>query len=99
MHEDLGIKGRRGVLKSVASRRRFLADPSRRIRFIYIPKHTSWLNQIEIWFGVLRRKATRLGSFASLDDLIDRILEFIQYYNQTMAHPYKWTYKGSLLCV
>lgn len=97
--EDLGIKGVRGVLQSVVSRRSFLADTSRRIRFIYLPLHTSWLNQIEIWFGVLRRKATRRGSFTSVDHLTTRILDFIQYYNHTMAHPYKWTYKGSLLCL
>jgi hypothetical protein len=97
--EDLGVKGRRGVLQSIATRRRFLANTSHRIHFIYTPKHTSWLNQIEIWFGVLRRKATRHGSFPSVAHLIDRILEFITYYNNTMAHPYKWTYKGSLLCV
>jgi transposase len=91
---DLGKKGVRGVLKSVASRQAFLSELSHRIRFVYLPKHSSWLNQIETIFGVIMRKVIRRGSFTSLDDLRTKILNFIEYFNRVFAKPFRWTYTG-----
>ena len=90
----LGKKGRSGILKSVASRQAFLSDRSHRVRFVYLPKHTSWLNQIEIVFGIVSRRVMRRGNFKSLDDLKQRLLDFIAYFNATFAKPFQWNYTG-----
>jgi transposase len=94
LEEDLGTKGKRGVLKSQESRQQFLEDLSHRSRFVYLPKHTSWLNQIEVVFGIVRRKVIRRGSFTSVEDLRNTLLAFLEYFNAVFAKPFKWTYNG-----
>lgn len=81
----------------MATRRQFLSDPSHRIRFVNTPKHSSWLNQIEIIFGIIHRKCLRGGNFTSVVDLQSKLRQFMNYYNQTMAHPFNWTYTGKPL--
>lgn len=64
------------------------------MRFVYLPKHTSWLNQIEIVFGVIMRKVIRRGNFTSTADLHDNLMRFIAYFNEVFAKPFRWTFTG-----
>ena len=96
---DLGKKGESGILKNLVSPSLFLQDINHQIRFIYTPKHASWLNQIECWFSILVRRLIKRNSFSSTIDLEEKMAQFIDYLNETMAKPFKWTYKGKPLQV
>ncbi len=70
------------------------AAKHKRLHLAFTPTHASWLNQIEIWFGILTRKVVRRGIFKSRDELVERLMQFIESYNQD-ARPFEWTYTGS----
>lgn len=65
-----------------------------RFVFHYTPTHGSWLNQIELWFGILSRRILRYGNFHSPDELVAAVTAFIEAWNETEAHPFRWTYDG-----
>ncbi len=69
-----------------------------RWQFVFTPKHASWLNQVELFFSILERRLLRRGEFASIDELADRIISFINDYNRR-AKPFRWTYDGRPLKV
>jgi len=93
---ELGKKEYKGILKSQQSRMEFLENPNHRIRFIFTPKHCSWLNPIENWFGKLQKQRLRNASFESIEDLEKKMVKYIEYTNQWCTKPYKWKFKGFL---
>jgi hypothetical protein len=92
--EDLGAKGLQGILKNLETRRRFLEKDDHRIRFVFTPKHCSWLNPIENWFAKLQRHAISNGNFSSVKELQSKIESYITFYNECLAKPLKWKFKG-----
>ena len=96
---DFGEKGKRGILHAMSTRAAFLSDPTHRIQFVYVPKHTAWLNQVEIWLSIFVRRVIKRGNVPSITDLKQKVLAFIDDFNRTMAKPFRWTYHGNPLVV
>jgi len=81
-------------LKTGAERRQWLQSPHKRIVVHFVPFHASWLNMVEIWFGILKGKCLQYGHFFSVAQLCESIMAFIETWNEFYAHPFRWSYTG-----
>jgi len=84
-------------LQTGAARRAWLSEPEHKHVFHFTPVHGSWLNQVEMWFSVVTRKLLKRDDFASVEAFLERFAQWLDYYNQKWAHPYRWTYAGTPL--
>lgn len=80
-------------LNTAIIRRQWLQSENKRIIFHYTPFHGSWLNMVEIWFGILNQKCLK-ESFQSPEAMYDSIYHFVDLWNTLLAHPFKWNYDG-----
>ncbi len=92
---DLGVKGKLGILKSQKSRMAFLENEAHKIRIVFTPKHCSWMNQIENWFGILQTKVITHGEFHSVEILKNKISRFIDYHNHVLYKPCNWSFDAT----
>ncbi len=77
-----------------AQRRQWLQSEHKRIVIHFVPFHASWLNMVEIWFGILKSKCLNYDHFFSVDQLRKDILAFIDTWDAFFAHPFSWSYTG-----
>ena len=97
--QELGHKGKSGILHNMVTRMVYLegdplsspADQQQRIRFVYTPKHCSWLNVVEGWFSGLQNRLLSLLSCRSTEELADKIIEYVTYYNEKWAAGINWS--------
>jgi transposase len=73
---------------------RFNAEHGGRFRFVYTPLHASWVNQVEIWFGVLHRHVLKHNSFRTAAELVEAVNAYLAYWNEHEAHPFRWRFRG-----
>jgi len=92
--ETVGCKGKYGILKNQQTRKAYLENEHHRVRFLFTPKHCSWLNPIENWFAKLERHVTRNGNFNSVAELCQQIEAYIEYANKHLAKPLHWKFAG-----
>jgi transposase len=104
--DEVALRYRQGVVHLVLDNlnthygpavRAWNARHGRRFRFHYTPTHASWLNQIEIFFGILTRRVLRHARFACTRDLDRVLLGFLGFWNRAEAHPFRWTYREPAL--
>jgi len=81
------------VLSSQPKRVEWLCRDDKRIIIHFTPFHGSWLNLVEIWFGIMGRKVLT-ESFGAPDDLKAALEAFVDAWNLLLAHPFRWTYDG-----
>jgi hypothetical protein len=92
-----GVRFEPKLLATMAQRQAFLGTPGRKHVFHYVPRHGSWLNQVELFFSVLSRQFLRRGDFGSVREFEERLRSYLDEYNREKAHPYRWTYTGQPL--
>jgi hypothetical protein len=69
-------------------------EHGRRVVFHCTPTHSSWLDQVGLWFAIVSRRVLRHAAFGSGDELVAAIEAFIDEWNATEAHPSRWAYQG-----
>ena len=81
-------------LNTKKKRQEWLKKEDKQIIIHFTPKHGSWLNMVEIWFGIMGQKCWKHNSFSSVEELAAFLHDFIQTWNKYFAHPFDWTYDG-----